>query len=84
MYCPQCEAKIQIPKAGLGTWSTLGDFRLIKEIGEGSTGKVYLVNQTSMDRELALKILSPDICAKPEVLEQFCKEIKIIANTHSA
>ena len=79
MYCPQCEEKIQIPKAGLGTWSTLGDFRLIKEIGEGSTGKVYLVKQISMDRELALKILNPEISAKPELLEQFYKEVKIIA-----
>ena len=78
MYCPQCEAKIQIPKAGLGTWSTLGDFRLIKEIGEGSTGKVYLVKQISMDRELALKILSPDISSKPEVVEQFYKEVKTL------
>lgn len=79
MYCPQCEEKIQIPMAGLGTWSTLGDFRLIKEIGEGSTGKVYLVKQVSMDRELALKILNPEISAKPELLKQFYKEVKIIA-----
>ena len=79
MYCPQCEEKIQIPKAGLGTWSTLGDFRLIKEIGEGTTGKVYLVKQISMDRELALKILNPEISANPELLNQFYKEIKIVA-----
>lgn len=79
MYCPKCEAKIQIPKAGLGTWSTLGDFRLIKEIGEGSSGKVYLVKQISMDRELALKILNPEISAKPELLDQFYNEVKIIA-----
>ena len=79
MYCPQCQEKIQIPKAGLGTWSTLGDFRLIEEIGVGSTGKVYLVKQVSMDRELALKILNPEISAKPEFLEQFYKEVKIIA-----
>jgi serine/threonine protein kinase len=83
MFCPQCEETITIPNAGIGKWSTLGDFRLIEMIGEGSTGKVYLARQNSMDREVALKVLNPHLSSNPEKLEDFFKEVKIIARlTH--
>jgi serine/threonine protein kinase len=83
MYCPQCEQKITIPNAGIGNWSTLGDFRLLEIIGEGSTGKVYLARQNSMDREVALKVLNPQFSDSPEKLKDFYKEVKIIARlTH--
>ena len=83
MYCPQCEDKITIPLAGIGNWSTLGDFRIIRVIGEGSTGKVYLARQNSMKREVALKVLNPQFSTNVDKLKEFYKEVKIIARlTH--
>jgi eukaryotic-like serine/threonine-protein kinase len=83
MYCPRCEDKITIPLAGIGNWSTLGDFRIIRAIGEGSTGKVYLARQNSMNREVALKVLNPQFSTNTDKLKEFYKEVKIIARlTH--
>jgi eukaryotic-like serine/threonine-protein kinase len=79
MYCPKCDDKITIPKAGIGNWSTLGDFRLQKIIGEGSTGTVYLAIERSMEREVALKIFKPEMSKNPVLLEKFLTEVKTIA-----
>ena len=79
MYCPQCNEAVTIPNAGLGNWSTLGDFRLLKVIGEGSTGQVFLARQNSMSREVALKVLHHRFSSDPRKLDEFYKEVKIIA-----
>lgn len=83
MYCPKCEEKITIPKAGLGTWTTLGDCRLSKVLGEGTSGTVYLARERSMEREVAIKVFKPELSRNPIFLEKFQREIKNIARlTH--
>ena len=83
MYCPNCEEKITIPKAGLGTWTTLGGCRLNKVVGEGSSGSVYLARERSMEREVAIKVFKPELSRNPIFLEKFQREIKNIARlTH--
>ena len=79
MYCPKCEEKITIPNAGLGTWTTLGDYRLQKVVGEGSSGSVYLAQDRSMEKEVAVKVFKKELSQNPVFLEKFQREIKTIA-----
>jgi Protein kinase domain len=44
----------------LGPGSELGGFRLERELGRGSSGTVYEATQVSLDRRVALKVLSPN------------------------
>ncbi len=37
----------------------LGDFRLIRRLGKGGMAEVYLAEQTSLKRQVAVKILRP-------------------------
>jgi len=58
----------------LKTDSIIGDFRIIKEVGQGAMGKVYEAEQISFNnRTVALKVLSADL-ATPERIERFLKE----------
>ncbi|MHC5081144.1 MAG: hypothetical protein ACYTHN_19220, partial [Planctomycetota bacterium] len=40
--------------------SVIAGFQVIKKLGEGAMGVVYLAKQVSLDRNIALKILPPN------------------------
>jgi serine/threonine protein kinase len=58
-------------------------FKLIRKVGEGGMATVYLATQESLDREVALKVMSPALAANVNFCEQFMKEGRIAAKlTH--
>ncbi len=58
---------------------TLGDFSIIKEIGEGALGKTFLAEHRFLKRSFALKKLSPELSDDPQFLSLFEKEISSLA-----
>ncbi len=57
----------------------LGDYLLLKQIGAGGMGRVYEAEHRTMNRHVAVKILSSAIASKPGLLEQFFLEIRAVA-----
>jgi tetratricopeptide (TPR) repeat protein len=53
---------------------TLGDFRLLREIGRGGMGIVYEAWQRSLDRHVAVKVLSPALVASPAAVARLRRE----------
>ena len=51
-----------------------GDYELIEMIGEGGMGVVYRARQVSLDREVAVKLLSAGPWASREYIERFQRE----------
>jgi serine/threonine-protein kinase len=59
--------------------SVLGDFRLLKKLGEGGMGAVYKATQISLDREVAVKVLPRQLAASKDFVARFHREAKIMA-----
>ena len=59
---------------------TLSRYRILSKLGEGGMGAVYLAEDTSLDRRVALKVLSDRLAASAEHLERFEREAKTIAS----
>lgn len=67
------------PAIGFGAGMTLDDFRLVRRIGRGAMGEVYLANQRSLSRNVAVKILSPAMTSSPEQVDRFRREVQNLA-----
>jgi len=58
---------------------TLGDYRILHRLGAGGMGQVYLAEQVSLQRRVALKILRPELAADPTALQRFKREAQAVA-----
>ena len=61
---------------------TLGDYRLVREIGRGGMGVVYEAEQKSLGRRVALKVLASHAVAKPVQRQRFEREARAAARLH--
>ncbi len=57
----------------------LGDFEILEMIGQGGMGAVFLARQVSLDREVALKVISSVGGAQTKNLDRFKRESKVLA-----
>jgi serine/threonine protein kinase len=66
------------------TGRTLVDFRILRHLGQGGMGQVYLAEQISLKRKVALKILRPEMAVDPTSLRRFKAEAAAVAQaTHA-
>lgn len=61
---------------------TLGDYRLIAQLGQGGMGTVYLAEQRSLGRQVALKLLRPELAASAQSIARFEREARAVAKLH--
>ncbi len=63
--------------AGLAPGAMLGEHRIIERLGEGGMGDVYLAEDTSLGRKVAIKVLKRGLSA--DGFRQFLREERILA-----
>lgn len=51
--------------------STIGSYLIVSKLGEGGMGMVYKAHDTTLDRTVALKVLSPHLFRNLEFLQRF-------------
>ncbi|PIV36808.1 MAG: hypothetical protein COS34_00680 [Lysobacterales bacterium CG02_land_8_20_14_3_00_62_12] len=57
-------------------------YKILRQIGRGGMATVYLAIQESVDREVALKVMSPSLMSDPNFGERFLREARIAAKLH--
>ena len=57
----------------------IGDFKVLYKLGHGGMGQVFLAEQVSLKRKVALKILRADLAEDSDSLQRFKKEAEAIA-----
>ncbi len=62
---------IEAPKLRDLSGTKLGDFEVDRLLGRGGMGEVYLGRQISLNREVAIKVLRPDLLANATYLRRF-------------
>jgi len=58
----------------------IGDYEIIRELGHGGMGQVYLVRNVLSDRVEAMKVLLPDMVGQSDLVTRFMREIKVLAS----
>lgn len=59
---------------------TAGRYEILREIGRGGMGTVYLARDPGLDRDVAIKVLPPELAAQPALRERFVREAKLAAS----
>jgi WD40 repeat protein len=57
----------------------LGNYRILKLLGKGGMGIVFLAEDLTLGRPVALKVMRPELALRPEARERFLREARLAA-----
>src|SRR6185503_9025057 len=63
-------------RVSLSTGQRLGPYEIVSSLGAGGMGEVYRAQDSRLGREVALKVLPPDVAASPDRLRRFEQEAR--------
>ncbi len=72
---------IEVPKDELTRGTTFAErYEIIEELGKGGMGRVYRVEDTKLNQEIALKLIKPEVSADKKTIDRFRNELKTARN----
>jgi eukaryotic-like serine/threonine-protein kinase len=80
-YCGGCGGVLTSPPDSGYAYvagTVFGSYRLLREIGQGGMGRVFIAEHTRLGRQVALKILRSEFADNPEALARFFAEARAV------
>jgi eukaryotic-like serine/threonine-protein kinase len=82
--CPHCRKQIVLQESGTAktdklVGQTLGGCRMVKRLGAGAIGVVYEAEQPTMQRRVAVKMLTSKAAGDDKVIQRFAREAELCA-----
>ena len=59
---------------------TISHYRIVEKIGQGGMGEVYMADDMTLDRKVALKFLPEAFTSEPARMARFEREAKLLAS----
>jgi serine/threonine-protein kinase len=63
-----------VPQMKEGT--QLGSYRVLRKIGQGGMGSIWLAEHVRLGRHAAIKVLHPELLSRPEIVTRFFNEAR--------
>jgi len=90
-FCNECGTQITVsveipahtqtleaPKEELTRGATFANrYEIIEELGRGGMGRVYRVEDTKLNQEIAIKLIKPEVAQDKKTIERFRNELKL-------
>lgn len=77
-FCPTCQSPL-VHRKVLAPGDQIAGFSIIRELGHGGMGIVYLAEQTNLNRKVALKILEDSLAGDQDFVQSFFREASAAA-----
>jgi serine/threonine protein kinase len=93
MYCARCERSFldlarcpedgaQLVSVEVGADEMLGRvlddrYRIVERLGAGGMGTVYRASQLSVERDVAIKLVNPQMVRDPRIIRRFLREARL-------
>ena len=74
--CTKCGFPVMMPMQ-------LRQFELRSAIASGGMGTVYRAFDTTLHREVAVKLMKKELTEEPQAMESFCREARAAVSIHT-
>ncbi|MGH7648718.1 MAG: serine/threonine protein kinase, partial [Gemmatimonadaceae bacterium] len=75
MFCPRDGSTLRVPAGGGLEGSIVADrYHILRKLGEGGMGQVYLAEHIKMGRKSAIKVMNPSMSQDPDAIGRFNRE----------
>ncbi len=72
------------PRMTIAEGLRVGRYQVLRKLGQGGFGVLYVARDTGLDREVALKFLRPEHLTRPQVVQRFLQEARSAAKINHA
>ena len=77
--CPACNKELVVPAASFSIGRVIQGFTIEQFLGSGAMGEVYLAKQETMNRDIALKIMTFENMQDEDDRQRFVREVQTLA-----